>query len=64
MPRLVVLDAQVVNPGDLSWTPLQALGELTVHERTHEAEVVARARDADVVITNKTRLPADVLTHS
>lgn len=61
MPRLVVLDAHVVNPGDLSWAPLQALGELSIHERTPEANVVARARDADVVITNKTRLPADVL---
>jgi glycerate dehydrogenase len=61
MPRLVVLDAQVVNPGDLSWAPLQALGELSVHERTAEADVVARSRDADVVITNKTRLPAAVL---
>jgi glycerate dehydrogenase len=61
MPRLVLLDAYVINPGDLSWAPLQALGELIVHDRTREAEVVARSRDADVVITNKTRLPADIL---
>lgn len=61
MPRLVVLDAHVVNPGDLSWAPLEALGELSVYERTAEADVVERARDAEIVITNKTRLPASVL---
>jgi glycerate dehydrogenase len=61
MPRLVVLDAQVVNPGDLSWAPLQSLGELSIHDRTADADVVARSREADVVITNKTRLPAEVL---
>ena len=61
MTRIVVLDGHALNPGDLSWGGLESLGELQVHARTPEAETVGRAREADVVITNKTRLPASVL---
>ena len=60
-PRLVVLDGHTLNPGDLSWQPLEALGQLTVHARSTADEIVARARDADVVLTNKTPLTASTL---
>ena len=60
-PRLVVLDGHTSNPGDLSWAPLEALGELTVHARTAPAQVAARIAAADVVLTNKTQLSADQL---
>ncbi len=56
MIRLVVLDGAALNPGDLSWEPLAALGELIVHPRSAPAECVSRARGAAVVLTNKTRL--------
>jgi glycerate dehydrogenase len=49
-----VLDGHVLNPGDNSWSPLQALGRLTVFERTSPAELIDRARDALIVLTNKT----------
>ncbi|MFA4945388.1 MAG: D-2-hydroxyacid dehydrogenase [Lentisphaeria bacterium] len=52
-PRIVVLDGYTLNPGDLDWGPLAALGELTVHERTPAAEAVARAQGAAAVLTNK-----------
>jgi glycerate dehydrogenase len=55
-PHIVVLDGYTLNPGDLSWQPLAALGELRVHERTRPEEIHERARDADVVLTNKTPL--------
>jgi glycerate dehydrogenase len=55
--RLTILDGRTTNPGDLSWEPLEQLGSLTVHDRTAAADVVARAADADVVLTNKTPLP-------
>jgi glycerate dehydrogenase len=61
MPRIVVLDGHTVNPGDLGWERLSELGELTVHERTPPGLVVERARGAEVLITNKTALPASVL---
>jgi glycerate dehydrogenase len=59
--RLVVLDGHTTNPGDLSWAPLEALGELTVHARTSREEVAGRIAGADVVLTNKTRLDAEAL---
>jgi len=61
MARIVVLDGHVVNPGDLGWEPLEALGALEVHERTPAELVVERALGAEVLVTNKTRLGATVL---
>jgi len=60
-PRLVVLDGHTTNPGDLSWAPLEALGDLTVHARTPREQVAERIASADVVLTNKTPLDAEVL---
>jgi len=59
--RIVVLDGFTMNPGDLEWQALEALGELTVYERTPPEQVVPRAREADVVLTNKTPLGAATL---
>ncbi len=60
-PHLVVLDGHTTNPGDLSWAPLEALGDLTVHPRTPPEQVAQRIAAADVVLTNKTRLDGDLL---
>ncbi len=54
--RIVVLDGYTLNPGDITWDGLRALGELTVYERTKPEEVVERIGDAQVVYTNKTPL--------
>ena len=61
--KIVVLDGYTLNPGDLSWDGLEALGEVSLYERTlgGEEETVARAGGAEVVLTNKTRLPESVL---
>lgn len=61
MVRLVVLDGHALNPGDNPWTELAALGELSVFERSAPEDVVARARGADVVLTNKVTLDAATL---
>ena len=61
MTRIVILDGYTANPGDLSWDALQSLGEVVVHDRTAPAEVVARAKGADVVLTNKTVLTSEML---
>lgn len=61
MPRIVILDGYTANPGDLSWDALRGLGEVVVHDRTAPADVVARAKGADVVLTNKTVLTAETL---
>lgn len=54
--HIVILDGQTANPGDVSWAELESLGDCTVHPRTRPEDVVARARDAEVVLTNKTVL--------
>jgi glycerate dehydrogenase len=51
--RIVILDGLTTNPGDVSWEPLERLGSLTVFDRTAPGDVVARAADADAVLTNK-----------
>jgi glycerate dehydrogenase len=53
MVRIVILDGYTANPGDLSWKELEALGQLTVYERTKPEETVVRAAEADIVLTNK-----------
>jgi len=51
--KIIVLDGYSANPGDLSWEPLRAFGELTVFDCTNDDEMLVRAKDADVVLTNK-----------
>lgn len=55
--KIVILDGYCENPGDLSWESLEALGELTVYDRTAPEDVIARIGDADIVYTNKTPIP-------
>lgn len=59
--KIVVLDGYALNPGDLSWDPLRALGDLEIFDRTPAELTVERARGATVVLTNKTSLTANVL---
>jgi glycerate dehydrogenase len=60
--RIVVLDGYTTNPGDLDWSALTALGELDVFDRTPEALVVERVRDAPYVLLNKAPLTREILT--
>ncbi len=59
--RIVVLDGHTLNPGDLDWNGVAALGELTVHDRSSGAEIVARADGAEIVLTNKTPVTAETI---
>ncbi len=59
--RIVILDGYTVNPGDTDWNPIAELGELTVYDRTAAEDIVARARNAEIVIVNKTPLRAATL---
>ena len=54
--RIVVLDGHTLNPGDLSWDPIRALGECIVHDRTPVEKTIERAAGAQVVLTNKAPL--------
>jgi glycerate dehydrogenase len=59
--RITVLDGYTLNPGDNPWTGIEALGELTVHDRTPADRIVERAKDADIILTNKVPLSAETL---
>lgn len=56
--KIVVLDGYGLNPGDLSWEAMEALGELQVYDRTSPSELLERAMGAEVLITNKTVITA------
>jgi Lactate dehydrogenase and related dehydrogenases len=51
--KIVILDGYTANPGDLSWKPLEDIGQLTVYDRTRPEEIIERAKDAEIVLTNK-----------
>lgn len=59
--NIVVLDGYAANPGDLSWEPVTALGQLTVYDRTSPDQVVERSRNADALLTNKVVIDKNVL---
>ena len=56
--KIVVLDGFTLNPGDLSWSELEALGDCTVYDRTAPEHLPARVREAEAVLTNKAMLDA------
>lgn len=60
--RLVVLDGFTMNPGDLEWQALEALGELTVYERSPVETILERSAGADILLTNKTPLTRETLS--
>lgn len=59
--KIVILDGFTNNPGDLSWEGLEKLGECAIYDRTPPEKVVERAKDVEIVLTNKTSLSKDVL---
>jgi glycerate dehydrogenase len=60
-PSIVILDGHTANPGDLGWEEIEAIGHCVVHPRTAAADVVPRARDADILLTNKTVISRDAI---
>jgi glycerate dehydrogenase len=58
--NIVVMDGFTLNPGDLDWAPLRALGDCVIYDRTAPDKIVSRARTAEIVLTNK--VPLDCLT--
>lgn len=59
--KIVILDGYTLNPGDISWEGFEALGEVTVYDRTKAEDVVERIGDAEVVYTNKTPITRETL---
>lgn len=59
--KITILDGYGMNPGDLSWDGIAALGELKVYDRTAPSEVIARSADSEALLTNKTVLDGETL---
>lgn len=59
--KIVVLDGYTLNPGDLSWESIEALGTLIVYDRTPPALILERVDEAEVVLINKVVLDKDIL---
>ena len=59
--KIVILDGNCANPGDLSWEEFEKLGEVTVYPYTADGDVVERAKGADIVIDNKVNITAETI---
>jgi len=61
MVHIVVLDGYTINPGDNSWKPLEQFGTVEIYDRTPASELVKRSIDADILVTNKTNISAELI---
>ena len=59
--KIVILDGYTENPGDLSWSGFERFGEVTIHDRTPYDKIIERIGDAEIVVTNKTPITAEIL---
>jgi len=59
--KIVVTDGYALNPGDLSWKSLEAIGNLQVYDRTPSSLVTERCLDADIILTNKVPLNKETI---
>lgn len=64
--KIVVLDGYTLNPGDLSWEGIKQYGTLKVFDRTHfnPDSVIKNINDADIIYTNKTPIPKEVIENA
>lgn len=60
--KIVILDGYTINPGDNPWTPLEALGECVIHDRTPPELVLERAEKAEIILTSKVKLTEAVIS--
>ena len=54
--NITVLDGYAANPGDLSWQPLERYGKLTIYDRTSSSQLIERAAQSEILLTNKVLL--------
>ncbi|GAG11276.1 unnamed protein product, partial [marine sediment metagenome] len=59
--NIVVVDGYTMNPGDLSWATLEALGPCEIYEHSTPEENLIRSKDADIVVTNKVGFDSDTI---
>ncbi len=60
--KIVVLDGYTTNPGDLDWSGFHQLGEIVVYDRTSPVDILNRAENAEIILTNKTVMTDEILS--
>lgn len=59
--KITVLDSKPLDVGDMDWSPLRALGDVTLHENSAPQNVSERVQNADAVYSNKVLINADAM---
>lgn len=59
--KIVLIDGYTINPGDLSWNKLKALGDVDIHEYSTSEEIITRAHEAEIILVNKANLKEETL---
>lgn len=59
--KIVNIDSVTTNPGDQSWDWLAEFGEYTIYDRTNPDQIVERAKDADILIINKSVITSEII---
>lgn len=60
--KIVILDGNALNPGDLSYDCFQQFGEVTLYQHTHgEAQAIERIGDHEIVLVNKVPITENIL---
>ncbi len=60
--KIVVLDGKTMNPGDLDWSSLKSLGDVTIFDSTEPSDIITRAENAQILVVNKVVLNEEVLS--
>jgi glycerate dehydrogenase len=61
--NIVVLDGYTLNPGDLDWSTLRALGDCEIYDRTAPNQIPERAANAEILFSNKVQITREHLLH-
>lgn len=59
--KIIVLDGYTLNPGDLNWDRLKAIGNTEIYDRTAKQDILTRSSGAEILLTNKTPLTAEII---
>ncbi len=59
--NIVILDGGTTNPGDITFEPIENLGNVTFYEDTPKELVYERSKDADAIIINRIVVTRELL---
>lgn len=59
--KIIITDGYTLNPGDLNWKEFDTAGDVVYYDRTFPVEAIARTFAADIIVTNKTIIDADII---